>query len=162
MVPKSPDQAQKVVGLSALALVVIGPLLMVPPVFLFTPLDRTAWWAALGIGAVLGLVPVAWVLVLGQRGLLDLPQSVIGGGLLLLGTAGLGCGATLLLNGLLDRAPALPVEARAEEFRRECSDHRPQNSTTTVTTCRSYGSFSIPGDGARDLRGVELPEGTVL
>ncbi|MEM9558123.1 MAG: hypothetical protein AAGC60_27950 [Acidobacteriota bacterium] len=156
------ERAQTIVGLSALGLVVLGPLSLALPVFFFTPLESTAWWSSLGLGLFVGLVPMAVLVAWSRKGLLDLPQVVVGGGLLLVGVMTLTCGVSLLLNGLLDRSEATRHRVQVERFWRDCSDHRAQNSTTTITTCRSYGSFSSPDGARRSFRNVELPDEAVL
>ena len=152
------DKAQKLVGLGGLALIVLGSLSMILPVFFFSPLDRSSWWSSLGVGLLLGLIPLLAVLLLARSGFLDLAQVVVGGGLILVGTMTLVSGTSLMLNGLLDGAEPTRHQARVERFWLDCSKHKSQNSTTTITTCRNYGSFSFPGEERKTIAKVELPD----
>ena len=156
------ETAQKIIGLSGLALFVLGPLSMILPMFFFTPLDRSSWLDSLGFGLLIGLIPVAFSLFLGWKGYLDVPQMVVGGGLLLVGTMTLTSGVSLIMNGLLDGSEAVRHRVKVERFWLDCSKHKAQNSTTTVTTCRHYGSFSFPNTERDMIVKIELPDEVTL
>lgn len=152
------EKAQKIVGLSGLALFVLGPLSMALPVFFFTPLDRSSWLSSLGVGFLFGLIPVTAALLLGWKGFLDMPQVVVGGAFLLVGTMTLTSGSSLMVNGLFDRSEATHYRVKVERFWLDCNKHKAQNSTTTITTCKNYGSFSFPNDERGMIGKVELPD----
>ncbi|MEM8962954.1 MAG: hypothetical protein AAGD38_15840 [Acidobacteriota bacterium] len=137
------EKAQMIVGLGGLALVVLGPLSMIVPVFFFSPVDASSWCASLGIGFVVALLPLAGALVLSRRGWLDPAQAIFGGALLLIGTTTLTATLLLLANGLFDTAPPTPLDARVEASWFDCTKHRAQTSTVTTNTCYDYGGFTF-------------------
>lgn len=154
-------RAQTVVGLGGLALLVVGPLSWIPTFFVASPLDLASRVQSLVVGGVVALIPLAGVAVLAHRKLLDPAQMWIGGAMLLVGTSSLVSNAGLLLNGAFDGAEPERVRARVARFWTECSDHRAQNSTTTIRTCRNRVDLE-PSDEVRPFFGIELPDGRVL
>lgn len=156
------DRAQTLVGLGALAAIVVGPLALILPVFVYSPLDGRSWWSALGLGALVALVAVGGVVFLGVRGLLSPMQVAFGGGLLGVGLACFLAASALLANGLFDGAPPRTHRLVVDDFWRDCSTYRAQNSTTKITRCDLYARFYFLDGERPPLLKVEVPDGSIL